>query len=130
MAPRWLKRIRRLRRRHPSWGSRKLAACLRKAHRGGQAPSIRTVSNWLKGTGLNRRPSRRGTRRGPGLKRPRLTVAQRPNQVWTVDFKGWFCTQEGCRVEPLTVRDLFSRCMLSIRLLRNQSWGPVRREFL
>ena len=130
VAPKWLKRIRRLRRRHPSWGSRKLAACLRKAHRADRVPSVRTVSNWLKRMGLNRRTSRRRTRRGPRLKRSKLTVARRPNHVWTVDFKGWFRTQDGCRVEPLTVRDLFSRYLLGIRLLRDQSWGPVRREFL
>jgi hypothetical protein len=38
-----------------------------------------------------------------------LTVARRSNQAWTVDFKGWFRTQDGQRIEPLTVRDLFSR---------------------
>lgn len=130
MAPKWLKRIRRLCRCHPSWGSRKLVACLRKAHPRVPIPCIRTVSNWLKRMGLNRRKCRRRTRRGPRLKRSKLTVAQRSNQVWTVDFKGWFRTQDGCRIEPLTVRDLFSRYVLSIRLLRDQSWEPVRREFL
>src|SRR6185503_9467485 len=34
------------------------------------------------------------------------------------------------RVEPLTVRDLFSRNVLSIRLLPDQRWEPVRRIFL
>jgi hypothetical protein len=47
-----------------------------------------------------------------------------------VDFKGWFRTQNGQRVEPLTVRDLFSRYVLAIRLLRDQSWRPVRRVFM
>jgi hypothetical protein len=59
-----------------------------------------------------------------------LTQARRSNHVWTVDFKGWFRTQDGCRVEPLTVRDLFSRYVLTIRLLPDQSWEPVRRVFL
>jgi hypothetical protein len=47
-----------------------------------------------------------------------------------VDFKGWFRTQDGRRVEPLTVRDLFSRYVLSIRILPDQRWEPVRRIFL
>lgn len=130
MAPKWLKRIRQWHRAHRSWGSRKLAACLRKEYGRAGSPSVRTVSNWLKRLGLNRRTGRRRTRRGPCLKRPQLTLARRSNQVWTVDFKGWFRTRDGCRVDPLTVRDLFSRYLLSIRLLRNQSWEPVRREFL
>jgi transposase InsO family protein len=58
-----------------------------------------------------------------------LTSAGQSNRVWTVDFKGWFRTQDGQRVEPLTVRDLFSRYLLAVRLLKNQSWKPVERIF-
>jgi hypothetical protein len=54
----------------------------------------------------------------------------RSNQVWTVDFKGWFRTGDGQRVEPLTVRDLFSRYLLTVCALRDQSWKPVRRIFI
>ncbi|MEW6303262.1 MAG: integrase core domain-containing protein [Verrucomicrobiota bacterium] len=64
------------------------------------------------------------------MERSPLTVARRSNQVWTVDFKGWFRTQDGRRVQPLTVRDLFSRYGLGIRLLATQSWRPVQRIFL
>lgn len=78
---------------------------------------------------LSRRQRRR-TPRGPGLNRCGLTVAQRSNQVWTVDFKGWFRTGNGQRVEPLTVRDLFSRYLLTVRLLQDQSWAPTRQVFL
>ena len=104
----WLRRIRRLRRRHRSWGSRKLAARLRREHPGRKCPSARTIGKWLKRLGLNRH-SRRRTRRGPPVKRPPLTMARRSNHVWTVDFKGWFRTGNGERCEPLTVRDAFSR---------------------
>ena len=129
ICPKWLTRIRQLRRRHWSWGSRKLAAGLRKEYRSQSVPSVRTISRWLKRMGLNRR-SRRRTRRGPRLEREQLTEAGWSNQVWTVDFKGWFRTQDGRRVEPLTVRDLFSRYLLTIRLFQDQRWEPVRREFL
>jgi hypothetical protein len=46
-----------------------------------------------------------------------------------VDFKGWFCTGDGRRCEPLTVRDLFSRFILAVVLLPNQSDVAVRRAF-
>ena len=78
---------------------------------------------------LSRR-ARRHSRRGPQMSLGKLTGAGRSNQVWTVDFKGWFRTQDGHRVEPLTVRDLHSRYLLSIRLLPDQRWEPVRRIFL
>jgi len=57
-----------------------------------------------------------------------LTIPAAPNDVWTVDFKGWFHTCDGRRVDPLTVRDLFSRFILGIRLLTHQH-EPVRRYF-
>jgi len=49
--------------------------------------------------------------------------------VWTVDFKGWYRTGDGTRVEPLTVRDLYSRYGLAIVLLRTQAVGPTQRAF-
>ena len=129
ISPEWLKRIRGLRRRHRTWGSRKPAARLRKEYPRRKAPAARTIGKWLKRLKLNR-PGRRRSWRGPHLSRRKLTIATRSNHVWTVDFKGWFRTQDGQRVEPLTVRDLFSRYLLSVRLFRNQSWRSVRRVFL
>ncbi len=128
-SPEWLSRIRRLRRRHRSWGSRKLASRLRKEYPRQRVPAARTIGKWLKRMKLTRHGRRRSWR-GPQLSRKGLTAATRSNQVWTVDFKGWFRTQDGQRVEPLTVRDLFSRYLLSVRLLKNQRWRPVRRVFL
>jgi len=125
----WIKRLLRMRRCHRSWGSRKLAARLRQVYRRKGSPAARTIGDWLKRMELNR-PRRRRSRRGPELRRDGLTVAVRSNQVWTVDFKGWFRTRDGQRVEPLTVRDLFSRFLLAVCLLRDQSWRPVRRIFI
>jgi len=102
---------------------------LRKEYPRRKAPAARTIGKWLKRLKLNR-VGRRRSWRGPHLSRRKLTVATRSNHVWTVDFKGWFRTQDGQRVEPLTVRDLFSRYLLSVRLFRNQSWRSVRRVFL
>ena len=69
--------------------------------------------------GVDPRPVR--ARRGLAAPRPILTAARRPNEVWTVDFKGWFRTGDGTRVEPLTVRDLASRYILDFYLLPRQS---------
>jgi hypothetical protein len=54
-------------------------------------------------------------------------VARAANDVWTLDFKGWFRTGDGTRVEPLTVRDLKSCFLLDVRLLPNQSDTQARR---
>jgi putative transposase len=128
ISPAWLARLRGLRRRHRSWGSRKLAARLRTVYPRQGAPAARTIGKWLKRLKLQLRCRRRSWR-GPPLTRLGLTPAVRSNHVWTVDFKGWFRTQDGQRVEPLTVRDLFSRYLLSVCLLRQQNWRAVRRIF-
>ena len=45
-----------------------------------------------------------------------------------MDFKGWSLTLGGQKVEPLTVRDLFSRYALTIKALPSQKWRLVQRE--
>lgn len=125
----WIKRLRGLRRRQPSWGARKICAYWRRIYPRGRRPAPRTLSRYLLGLGLVRRLRRRSPR-GPQVIRAPLTVPQGPNQVWTVDFKGWFRTQDGQRVEPLTVRDLFSRFVLGVRLLPDQSWWRVQAVFV
>ena len=103
----WLDRLRRRRRRHPTWGARKLHHRLRQESPGMGLPAVVTVSRWLKRWGLAKgRPRRRV---GPMILRPKARPAQKANQIWTVDFKGSYCTGNGTRVDPLTVRDLYSR---------------------
>ncbi len=106
---------------------KKIYAYLRRKHPRAHLPKARTIADWLRRLGLAQR-RRVWARRGPRLPRPSLTIPQVPNEVWTVDFKGWFRTRNGQRVDPLTVRDLFSRFILGIRLL---SWRqePVRLYF-
>jgi transposase len=82
----WLKRVRRERLRHRSWGARKLRHTLKKRF-GARAPSVAAISRWLKRWGLAAGRPRR--RRGPELFRKPLRPARRCHEIWTVDFKGW-----------------------------------------
>jgi hypothetical protein len=43
-----------------------------------------------------------------------------------VDFKGWWVCKEGQRVEPLTVRDEFSRMLLEMRAVESSRHGVIR----
>ena len=88
-------------------------------------PGAATLDRWLKRWGLSRGRARR--RPGPVLLRKAARASQRCHEVWTVDFKGWYCTAKGIRVEPLTVRELYSRYGLEIALLRTQSVVVTRR---
>lgn len=119
----WIKRIRRLRQQHPTWGPKKLRAWFERA--GWHPPAVRTIGRWLSRLKLvNSR--RRRPRKACMVNHPRLTLARRPNQVWTTDFKGWFRTGNGERCEPLTVRDAFSRYGLLAAVLPSQHVAPVK----
>jgi hypothetical protein len=59
-----------------------------------------------------------------------LTVPTQPNQVWTVDFKGWFTLGNGQRCDPLTVCDLYSRYVLAVRAQPNQQFQHTWLTFL
>jgi len=88
-------------------------------------PAVSTLARWLvEGNFVAKRPRR--ARPGPVLPWRGVQAAQRANQVWTVDFKGWFRTGDGRRCEPLTVRDLHSRFVLAVVLLPKPSDAAVR----
>jgi len=125
LAAQWVKAITHWRRWRPHWGAKKIRHRLRLQHPRARLPCGRTIQRWLRRLG-HVRPRPRRARRGPAVPHPGLTRPTRPNQVWTVDFKGWFRTADGQRQEPLTVRDLFSRYALRLHLLPNQDDRPVR----
>lgn len=112
------------RRGHPSWGPRKLVRLLTQ-QLGGDAPSERTIARVLARYGQVRK--RRSKAPLSVIARAPEVVARRPNDVWTIDFKGWWLTRDGKRCEPLTVRDAFSRYILTIKLMSTRT-AHVRRE--
>jgi putative transposase len=125
MDPEWVRLIGQWRRRRPHWGAKKIHHQLRQKYRRRRLPCVRSVQRWLKRLGWVRSRPRRA-RRGPTVPFAGLTVAKSPNEVWTVDFKGWFRTADGVRQEPLTIRDMFSRYGLGLKLLPNQDDRAVR----
>lgn len=111
----------------PSWGPRKIAVLLRR-DLGKQTPSPRTVARVLERCGLILK--RRRQRRRDPLERPRsLPVPHAPNDMWTVDFKGWWLTKAKERCEPLTVRDAYSRFLLAIDVFDRIDGRRVRETF-
>src|SRR6266436_860400 len=109
---------------HRHWGPRKMLY----HRRHGQAPSESSFKRVLEQAGLTQ-PRR--VREGP-LEGGRLSSGRRgqePNEVWTVDFKGWWRFGEARRCEPLTVRDEFSRYVLELRAMDNARSQTVREAF-
>jgi len=127
-ARKWGQRAVELRMRYPWWGAKKIRAKLKARHGQEHLPAASTIGAMLSAAGLVR--SRRGRKKsGPQIERPALSQASAANQVWAVDFKGWFRTGDGRRCDPLTVSDLFSRYILCCRALCAQSTERAKAVF-
>ena len=104
------RRLLEARRRHPTWGPRKLLALVRRQDRRVGAefawPARSTVADLLRRHGLT---SPRRRRRVPGHPGRPLTPMSAPNVIWTADYKGQFRLGDGSYCFPLTVQDGFSR---------------------
>jgi putative transposase len=124
----WVERLRVARRAHKRWGPKKLRAWLCAQHPRSRVPSVSTLGRLLRRHGWSHAPLWR--RRGPDRAWPALRQARRPNEVWTVDFKGCFHTADGRRCDPLTVRDAYSRYGLCVRVLHGHKLATVQREFM
>ena len=116
-----------LREKYPRRGPKKLVVLLRNKL-GAATPSVATIARVLKRLGMVRRRSRFGRAVSIVERRPEVRAAA-PNELWTVDFKGWWRSKDGDRCEPLTVRDAFSRFVLAIEVLPSTSMPGVRRAF-
>jgi hypothetical protein len=57
-------------------------------------------------------------------------VAQYPNHVWTLDFKGWWTLASGERCEPLTVCDAYSRMVLATLVPTASGLAALKEVFM
>jgi transposase InsO family protein len=94
---------------HASWGAKKLHGHLWAKNKGVLWPAVSTFGEILRRKGLST----------PQRKRLRVPLYSQPfqkvegaNQLWCADFKGWFLTGKGERVDPLTMTDAHSRYLL------------------
>jgi transposase InsO family protein len=110
---------------HPAWGPKKLEVVLRRRLRD-DTPSRATIARILQRFGSVRRRRRKAP--VSVLERAPDVVAKSCNEVWTIDFKGWWLAGDGARCEPLTVRDAHSRFILAATLLESANGLAVRSE--
>lgn len=113
------------RRKHPTWGPKKLLALLHRCEPRLKLPAPSTVGYLLKREGLiiarkRRRRVRITTPRGPAI---------RPNQVWCADFKGDFKLRNGQRCYPLTITDLATRMLIACVALPGPTTEGARKVF-
>jgi transposase InsO family protein len=117
-----------LRRQYSKWGPKKLQTLLLSGPHKGDLPSVKTIARILDRAGEPRvRKVRRRLRLV--LREHEKLEVKAPNDVWTVDFKGWWRTVDGRRYEPLTVRDAYSRDVLCLQMLGSMSAQVVKPAF-
>ena len=122
--PEMVQRIIALKRKHPLWGPKKVIGWLRLSEPETGWPAPSTAGGILDRAGLVQR--RRRIRRSAPWGEP-FSGATRPNDVWAIDFKGWFRTTDGTRIDPLTVQDAASRYLLVCEGLERPTGAEARR---
>jgi transposase InsO family protein len=115
-----------LREAHMSWGPRKLKRVLERDEPGRKWPAKSTIGAMLKRNGLV--VARKKRRRTAAYSEP-LAHADGPNRVWCADFKGWFRTGDGERIDPLTISDAHSRYLLKCQAVEKTDTSRVQAIF-
>jgi len=115
-----------LREAHSRWGPRKLKRVLEDNEPGRVWPAASTIGALLKREGLM--AGRRKRRRTAPYSEP-LAHADGPNRVWCADFKGWFRTGDGERIDPLTITDAHSRYLFRCQAVEKTDTARVQAIF-
>lgn len=114
------------RRRHPSWGGKKLLAIVQKRHPRWHLPARATVCEILKRHGMVPKSRHRRHIGHPG--KPTSSILA-PNDLWSADFKGEFKTGNGIYCYPLTIADGFSRYLLGCQALHSTAVAGAKTVF-
>jgi transposase InsO family protein len=86
-------------------------------------PAASTFGNILSRAGIT----------SPQRKRKRTTPCSEPfslvtgtNQLWCMDFKGYFTTGDGKRCDPFTITDAYSRYLIRCQIVSRMDLSQVR----
>jgi putative transposase len=126
MPPEMERAILELRRARMSWGPRKLKRVLERRDGEQRWPAASTIGALLAREGLV--VHRKQRRRVPAYTQP-FASAHAPNRVWCCDFKGWFRTGDGERIDPLTISDAHSRYLLRCQAVEQSNTEQVQAVF-
>lgn len=119
-----------VRRKHPTWGPKKVKRYLEDHFAGTIWPAASSIGALYAAEGLS--APRRWRQRVAPRQQPFADVLA-PNDTWSIDFKGYFRTGEGRRCDPLTLQDQLSRFLLRLvameRLDGEHVWSVLEAAF-
>jgi transposase InsO family protein len=114
------------RKRHKTWGARKILASLKRKYYGVKKwPCPATIGRILKKNGLikYRKRNKKAVRTIP------LSHVNGPNDVWCADFKGHFTVGNNKRCDPLTITDAYSRFLLGCHIVKKTDTLNTKKVF-
>ena len=114
------------RRRHPSWGGKKLLTLVHKRHPNWDLPHRSTVCDILSRHGMVAKKRNHRRIGHPGKPTSQILA---PNDVWSADYKGQFRTGNGIYCYPLTVTDGYSRYLLGCQGLNSTAVTEAKPVF-
>jgi len=109
--------------KYPHWGARKLRLWLQRERPETEWPAASSIGELLKREGLI--ADRKIRRRTPPNSEP-VWPAEAPNDLWCIDFKGWFRCGDGSRCDPFTASDWCSRFVFCCRSVKKTDGPHVR----
>jgi len=114
-----------LRKRKPRWGALKIRECLQGELGDRALPAVSTIELILQRHGLvkHRRPRRHIEAVHP------IFEAEKPNEIWSADFKGKFRMGDMRYCYPLTVMDSFSRYVLAVQGMHTPTFEGTKAVF-
>jgi transposase InsO family protein/transposase-like protein len=128
--PKLVEQILKVKFERSDWGPKKVRGHLVKEFPLASWPSKTTIGNIFDRHGLT--IPRKYRKRLPVRTKP-LAHCQQMNDVWSVDFKGWFLTKDGHKCEPFTLTDSHSRYLIRcLRLFANDTdhvWAVLDAAF-
>ncbi|MFN9757278.1 MAG: integrase core domain-containing protein [Planctomycetota bacterium] len=115
--------ILKVRKAFPTWGSKKILWKLDRERPDDDWPARSTVDEILRRAGVvtprGKRPRRQPTS-------PPRVEALAPNDVWSMDSRGWFRVGDGTRCDPLLINDSHSRAALVCQAMVQPRSNDVR----
>lgn len=119
-----------LKQKHPVYGPKKICALLKKHYPDEVWPCPTRLYEIFKEYHLvcSRKLRRRVPRTQP------LGEINESNDIWSADFKGWFKTKDGTKIEPFTITDGYSRYLIMCTHLDRKRvvdvWKVLSQAFL
>jgi transposase InsO family protein len=106
---------------YPAWGGRKIKAYLERKGQP-QVPSASTV------TAILRRKEQIDEEEAQKHRAFERFEMEQPNELWQMDFKGYFSLEEGGYCHPLTVLDDHSRFLVGLKACPNETRTTVQEQ--